>query len=994
MTDNPSSFEVAEPILSSPYEQPVEHWVIEEGKLPERLPGRRPAGYFYRDPSIPMSGDEFTRGDWLELELVNRIRKRLMEWRDRRYPGVTRTTLELLEYWRRDGRETRLFFPQIEAAETIIFLVEARADLLPGMDVRREEGSRFQRLACKMATGSGKTMVMGMLAAWSILNKVANKTAKQFSDVVVVVAPNVTIRNRLRELDPNEAQASIYRTRDLVPEHLMPDLRKGRVLVKNWHEFELKGMQAGSKVQKNGQARTVRAVVKLGERTTTGRGGRYMTEQALELAATPGAVRILKDLRPGQPEVVVEETRYVESDARWIDRVLGKEVGGKRNILVFNDEAHHAYRIKEAESPEKEAYEALDEESIEEFAQEATVWIEGLDRIAALREVNLCVDLSATPYYLARAGTETNRIFPWVVSDFGLTDAIESGLVKIPQLAVADPTGEDRAAYFNIWRWIMTKLTAREKGGRKAVVDPEAVLRWSNVPIQISGDDWEQTFEDWASTPDEPRPPVFILVCKNTKLAKVIYEWLAEGGSSLEVPRSPLVELRNEGGALRTIRVDSKVISETDTDGAKSDETAWMRGTLDHVGKLDWPHDEQGRPIYPDGFEDLATKLGRALHPPGRDIRCIVSVGMLTEGWDCNTVTHIVGLRPFMSQLLCEQVVGRGLRRRSYEIGADGKLEEEVAKVLGVPFEIIPFKQSGKQPPPKAPQMHVYALPEKAAFEIKYPRVDGYRQAIRNHVTIDWSAAPTLTIDPMKIPPEVEVKASVPSNKGRPSLSGPGKLEKVDLNPYRSGRRFQELVFDMAAELTREYVNRRECEAPAHVLFPQLRQMVDRYLRERVRPLPPAETIDVFCSPYYGWVIEHLRDSIKPDISQGEAPIVPIYEARLGPGSTAEVDFWTSREVREVVKSHINYVVADTKTWEESAAYLIDTNDAVDAFVKNAGLGFAIPYFYNGEAHDYVPDFIVRLKTEPPLHLIIEVKGYDERAEVKAQAAQKWVDAV
>jgi type III restriction enzyme len=246
----------------------------------------------------------------------------------------------------------------------------------------------------------------------------------------------------------------------------------------------------------------------------------------------------------------------------------------------------------------------------------------------------------------------------------------------------------------------------------------------------------------------------------------------------------------------------------------------------------------------------------------------------------------------------------------------------------------------------------------------------------------------------MKIPPEVEVKASVPSNKGRPSLAGPGKLEKIDLNPFRLGRRFQELVFDMAAELTREYVNRRECEAPAHVLFPQIRPIVDRYLREKVRPLPPAEIMDVFCSPYYGWIIEHLRDAIKPDISQGEAPIVPIYEARRAPGTTGEIDFWTSREVREVVNSHVNYVVSDTKTWEESAAYLIDTDKHVDAFVKNAGLGFAIPYFYNGEAHDYVPDFIVRLKTEPPLHLIVEVKGYDDRAEVKAQAARKCVDAV
>jgi type III restriction enzyme len=188
----------------------------------------------------------------------------------------------------------------------------------------------------------------------------------------------------------------------------------------------------------------------------------------------------------------------------------------------------------------------------------------------------------------------------------------------------------------------------------------------------------------------------------------------------------------------------------------------------------------------------------------------------------------------------------------------------------------------------------------------------------------------------------------------------------------------------LAAELTRAYVNRRECEAPAHVLFPQMRHIVDRYLQEKVQPLAPAATIDVFCSPYYGWVIEHLRDAIKPDVFQGEAPIVPIYETRRGPGSTAEVDFWTSREVREVVRSHVNYVVADTKKWEESAAYYIDTNDLVDAFAKNAGLGFAIPYFHNGEAHDYVPDFIVRLKTEPPMHLILEVKGHDELQEVKA----------
>lgn len=259
---------------------------------------------------------------------------------------------------------------------------------------------------------------------------------------------------------------------------------------------------------------------------------------------------------------------------------------------------------------------------------------------------------------------------------------------------------------------------------------------------------------------------------------------------------------------------------------------------------------------------------------------------------------------------------------------------------------------------------------------------------------MNWDGLATLTLDPMNIPPEVQVKAALPSNQGRPSLTGPGRLERVDLNPYRSGRRFQELVFDLAAALTRDYAGQPTCEAPAHALFPQIVRIVDRYLREKVQPIAPANILDVFLSPYYGWVIERLAQDIRPDAAQGESPEVPRYETNRGPGSTVDVDLWTSREVREVNRSHLNYAVADTKQWEQSAAYVLDTHPAVDAFVKNSGLGFAIPYLHNGQPHDYVPDFIVRLKSEPPVHLILETKGYDPLEEIKRQAAERWVAAV
>jgi type III restriction enzyme len=1004
-----SAYEVPEPILNSPFEEPQAHWHIVEGEAPEQRSGRRPATYFYRDPKARFEKEYGGAvGTAIELKRVNRIRGQVKKWRLEGYPGVTRTTLELLQWWQRDGREQRLFFAQRDAAETIIFLTEARADFLQGIEVpqeeiskeKRQQGMGFTRYACKMATGSGKTTVMGMLAAWSILNKVNNRSDARFSDLLLVVCPNVTIRNRLQELNTEKGEASLYRTRDLVPPHLISLLTQGRVFITNWHVFDPQAVQTGginAKVTRSGVAIRTKETITIGAKTTTARGTRYLTLKDFEQQVSAGMLAVLEEERDSGgnlKKIRVESVRYVESDRSLVNRVLGRDVGGKQNILVFNDEAHHAYRIKQEEEDNEEDLFGEQEED-EAFYKEATVWIDGLDRVQKLRGINFCVDFSATPYFLGRVGQETNRPFPWVVSDFGLIDAIESGLVKIPQLAVRDTTGQKIPGYFNIWHWILPQLTPAERGGKKSSPKPEAILKYAHHPIAMLGSLWEKERQEWATDEDDPRPPVFILVCKNTQIAKVMYEWLAEDKTPIGIPPVKIEGFKNQKDRMNTIRVDSRVVHETDTGESKDDEVRWMRLTLDTVGKTAWPTDRLGRPIYPERFKELAEKLGRPDHPPGRDVRCIVSVGMLTEGWDCNTVTHIIGLRPFMSQLLCEQVVGRGLRRTNYEVGPDGKLTEEVAKVFGVPFEVIPFKTTDNgPPPPPMKRYHVHAIPSKSQYEIDFPRVEGYTQAIRNRITIDWNSAPPLALAPNHIPPEVEIKGLHVANEGRLSLIGPGRIDKVTLEAFRAKSRIQELVFDLARTLTRNYVAQKQCAIPAHKLFPQLIVVIQQYLDRKVNADPPSDKKDLFLAPYYGWVVERLLEAIRPDTSQGEAPEVPRYEATRGPGSTADVDFKTSRDVREVIKSHLNYVVADTKRWEQSAAYYIDTHHAVDAFVKNSGLGFAILYLHNGQMHDYIPDFIVRLKGDSPCYLILETKGYDPLEEVKQAAAKRWVNAV
>jgi len=993
--------EVESPIINSPFREPEFHWVIERGKPPVKAAGRRRASYFYRVPEHAGRGRknkatadmfEAEKGEEVDLAIVNEIRTRIKNWRKGihsaglAYDGASSVTKELLELWRSEERMQRLFFAQIEAVETIIFLVEANEIYKkglpeipkdePGLDTKAAGFRAFVRYACKMATGTGKTTVMGMLAAWSILNRVAASTDDRFSDTILIVCPNVTIRERLQELDPAHGDLSLYRTRQLVPPHRMEELRRGEVMIANWHRLAKKETNTV-----NGDSAKV---VKTGE-----------------------PVEIIKNA--GKENQTVE-VKYFESDAAWFKRIrqeLGSGKGRSPHWLVFNDEAHHAYRREDVTGEEQTLDE--DKDLAKKNEREATIWIEGLDRINKLaggsrkRGINLCLDLSATPFYIQGSGNEVGKPFPWIVSDFGLLDAIESGLVKIPQLPARDVTGANEAAYFNIWRWVQAKA---EEDGFGSKLTPELVMNYASAPINLLATEWHQRFQEWETSSKQqhkhPVPPVFIVVCRDTAVAKEVYGWLANGTGSYGVAPS---WFKNQPGQEVTVRIDSKVMEDIEEGGTK-DETRRLRFILDTVGKAEWPGGK-----VPEEWSELVRKHNDKVAsedndgslkwideriPPGRDIRCIVSVAMLAEGWDANTVTHIVGLRPFGSQLLCEQVVGRALRRKSYALNEETQMfAEETAKVFGVPFELIPFKVSPAGPTPPTPDPnHIYSVPEKAEFEITFPVVTGYHESGQFDVFVDWSQVSKVTIDPMIIPQTVEL-TPLTTPEGALAAYGPGEKPVLSLKDWRARFRDQQAAFRLAKEVCQRWQEDNGAAAvPVQVLFPKVAFAAKRFLNEKLDRKGDSQRCDVLLvGEYMQAAIGSLLEAIKKGSSSDSAEVAVIPQGAAGRGSTLFVDFHTTKPIYPVTKCHLNAMVADTKKWEQSAAFLLDSHPGVLKWVKNDRLGFFIPYRNKGLPARYVPDFII--VTDSGLYVIVEIKGQvTDDADAKAKAAQRWVNAV
>jgi type III restriction enzyme len=656
--------------------------------------------------------------------------------------------------------------------------------------------------------------------------------------------------------------------------------------------------------------------------------------------------------------------RGEESDFAFCQRVL-RELGNKRNILVINDEAHHCYRPALLQ---KEFDDDLGPEEEVEL-QRATVWVSGLDRINRVRGINFCIDFSATPFYIKGSGHPEGEPFPWICSDFGLVDAIESGIVKIPRIPVDDNTGALIPKYFRLWEAINQSLPASERQTSRRRAKPESVLREAEGALVTLASEWKKTFAEFQKS-GFAVPPVLLVVCDNTDLAKLIYEHISRGNVLKELEN-------NENNGEVTFRIDTKLLEEAEMvlEGeTRQDAAERLRKTVNTIGKLEWEGEGP---------------------PPGKNIRCVIAVGMLNEGWDAQNVTQILGLRAFTSQLLCEQVVGRGLRRLNY----DDFSEPEYVDVYGVPFEVIPVKKKplGRTEIQKVSTI-VRALPERKHLEITFPRVEGYVFDVRQRVKVNLEKVPYLKISPGEEPTEVVARPVSGYRIGRPDRLGPGPTILHDRNPFHQQKRLQATVYEIAAEITRRLTEKRTELFTKHLIFPQVLNIVWQYLEERViitDPDIPME--DVALIKYRQRIIERLTEAIEPDTEAGEPPLLPIVERFRPIGSTSEVLFRTVRPCVGTTKSHINYVVLDAPRWEHSVAYQLEKIPEVISYARNDHLDLTIPYEWQGVRHEYRPDYIVRWRCEDggETKIILEVKGFEtEQDRQKEAAARRWVKAV
>ena len=958
------------PILNSPYAQPTQHWALEAGQPTGDIsPGRRGAEFF---TPIPKPGTQPTAQQELILDEgrglssadqqyqavaanVTNIRREVDAWRalpNEKDWGVTPETARLLQHWRdHKFSSIRPFFCQLEAVETIIWLTEVAPRrgqrLLDRIaDANREANPNLVRYALKMATGAGKTTVMAMIIAWQTINAVRHPQRRRFTRGFLVVAPGITIKDRLRVLQPNDPD-SYYQSRELVPTDMLPDLGKARIVITNFHAFKLR------------------------EAMEVSRGGR----------------RLLQGRGP-----VLTTT---ETDGQMIQRVM-PELMGIRNILALNDEGHHCYRRKPGDADEGKL---SGEERSEANAntEEARIWLSGLEIVQRKLGLQRVIDLSATPFFLSGSGYREGTLFPWTVSDFSLMDAIECGIVKLPRVPIADNISDaDMPKFRALWETIGSRMPRKGRGAGQNL-DPLGIPVELQTAMQALYGHYEKSFELWRKA-EIAVPPCFIIVCNNTATSKLVYDFVSgfyrddDDPTTLQNGRLKLFRNFDDNGEPlarpNTLLIDSKQL-----DSGEALDREFRKAAADEIERFRRERlQRSGNQVDAAKIteQDLLREVMNTVGKPdtlGASIRCVVSVSMLTEGWDANTVTHVLGVRAFGTQLLCEQVVGRALRRQSYDLNEDDLFNVEYADVLGVPFD---FTAKPVVAAPQEPRrtVQVKAMrPERDHLEIRFPRVQGYRVELpKEELSANFNDDSVLRLTPQLTGPTITRNAGIIG-------------DAIDLTvDHLNDVRHQTVVMHLTKHLL--FTTWRDPDGdPELHLYGKLKRITADWLDDYLicdDDTYPAQLM-------YQELADRACNHITAAITRAHALDRPV-RAMVDPynplGSTAQVNFTTSKEHRSLTnpdKCHINWAIFDLG-WEEAFWRILESEPRVQAYVKNHNLGFEVPYRLGSGTHMYIPDFIVKLDDghDDLLNLIVEIKGYrGEDAKVKKETMDTyWIPGV
>ena len=881
-------------IINSPYEEPTDHWEYDiQTKSFDLIKGeRRRAGFMRAKHDRPRHDDP---GVFVPIELVNQIRPRVKQWRDDGYKGATGITKKLLAHWHdSDQRDRPFFFCQLEAIETLIWLVEAPATAKTGINLG-SDGSAFQRICSKMATGTGKTIVMAMLIAWQVINKSTYPRDTRFAKNIFIVAPGLTVKSRLAVLIPS-SEGNFFDSFRVVPQALGDKLRQGKIVLRNW--------------------------------------------QALSW---------------DRPEKIAKkksiDKRGAKSDEAYCRDVLD-EISTARNIIVINDEAHHAWRGQEKKIKGVE----------QEEQEKATVWIGGLDRIHKARGILTCFDFSATPFVPSGNINAEETLFRWIVSDFGLNDAIEAGLVKTPRIVVRDDALPDAKTYKSRLYHIYMDNEVKDDLNRSAEPHeplPDLVMN----AYYLLGHDWLKTRQNWEGAADHQSPPVMITVANRIETAARIEYAFAKQ------------KIRIEGlcDKEKLLRIDSKILRDAEA-------------TEEPIADINDGNQKQNKKQKAESLRKTVDTVGQ-VGQLGEQVQNVISVGMLSEGWDAKTVTHIMGLRAFSSQLLCEQVVGRGLRRTAYEINEkNGLFDPEYVNIFGIPFAFLPHESDDSETPrTTAPKIKIEPDPQKKQYEISWPNIARINYSYKPKLEIDMNSVETLTLDTATTSLIADL---APAVNGNPDLS---KIEEIALEQLAQGQRQQKIIFETARDVFDQM--KPDWRGTKELLLAQLIPIIQKFIfSTKLNILPPLFMQDelrrnLVTTLNMNKVVQHIWKEIKHSNQENIALVLNKNR------STSTMPPWyTGKPCEKTKKSHINFCVYDS-TWESSDSFELDRNPHVSAWAKNDHLGFEILYIYQGIVKIYRPDFIIKMKNGT--HLILETKGQDSPSvQAKKIAAEEWVKAV